>query len=70
MFAKEREEKIKKEIYRKGTVYVKELAKTFNVSAPTIRSDLDRITADSDDFERTHGGVIYKRKKKKVKIKS
>lgn len=69
MFAKEREEKIKKEIYRKGTVYVKELAKTFNVSAPTIRSDLDRITADSDDFERTHGGVIYKRKKEESKEK-
>ncbi|WP_067838942.1 DeoR/GlpR family DNA-binding transcription regulator [Amphibacillus sediminis] len=69
MFAKEREEKIKNEIYRKGTVYVAELARKFNVSAPTIRSDLDKIMASSDDFERTHGGIIYKKKEEENKEK-
>ncbi len=64
MFAEERKELIKKKIYSEGTVYVKELAKEFRVSTPTIRHDLDEIVSIYKDLERTHGGAIYKKKKK------
>ncbi|MCR1899422.1 DeoR/GlpR family DNA-binding transcription regulator [Irregularibacter muris] len=69
MFAEERKELIRKKIYSEGTVYVKELAKEFKVSSPTIRSDLDKIVETYKDLERTHGGAIYKKKKKETKEK-
>ncbi|MFC6645361.1 DeoR/GlpR family DNA-binding transcription regulator [Granulicella cerasi] len=51
-----REERIMKELLRRGTMSLAELMDDFEVSAPSIRRDLSRLEARGL-VKRTHGGV-------------
>ena len=56
-FAEERRAAIMSMLDRAASVQVSELARTFGVSAVTIRADLDALEADGK-LRRTHGGAV------------
>ncbi|QWT17843.1 DeoR/GlpR family DNA-binding transcription regulator [Collinsella sp. zg1085] len=56
-FAQERQAAILELLTHESAVHVAELARTFKVSAVTIRSDLDAL-AQAGKLQRTHGGAI------------
>lgn len=57
MFAEERQRAILEQLRRKGKVTVDELTVFFQVSPPTIRTDLTRLE-EQGYLRRTHGGAI------------
>jgi len=57
IFREERLKLITKHILADNRVYVNELAKQFNVSPSSIRTDLDELEAFGI-LKRTHGGAI------------
>jgi len=57
MFAEERQRAILEQLRRKGKVTVDELTQSFQVSPPTIRTDLTRLE-EQGFLRRTHGGAI------------
>ena len=57
MFYQERQKKILEYIETKPSVSVTELSREFQVSAVTIRKDLNELS-DEGKIERTHGGAI------------
>jgi DeoR family fructose operon transcriptional repressor len=57
MFAEERQRAILDQLRRKGKVTVEELTAMFDVSPPTIRTDLTRLE-EQGYLRRTHGGAI------------
>ena len=57
MFAEERQRAILEQLRRKSKVTVEELTAHFNVSPPTIRTDLTRLE-EQGYLRRTHGGAI------------
>ncbi len=56
-FAEERRAAIMDMLDRTSSVQVAELARTFGVSAVTVRGDLDALEADGK-LRRTHGGAV------------
>ncbi|MDY2778038.1 MAG: DeoR/GlpR family DNA-binding transcription regulator [Collinsella sp.] len=56
-FAEERRAAIMRTLERDASVQVSDLARTFGVSAVTIRGDLDALEADGK-LRRTHGGAV------------
>lgn len=57
MFIKQRQQIILNMIEKTGNITVEELVAKFNVSAPTIRADLNAL-AENHLLIRTHGGAI------------
>lgn len=57
MFADERKAKILEIISREGNVRINNLSKEFNVSAETIRRDLNELSLDKK-IHKVHGGAI------------
>lgn len=57
LFAEERKEQIIKMVNEHEKIYVPEMSKLFNVSAATIRNDLNELEK-SGRLIRTHGGAI------------
>lgn len=66
-FAEERRAAIMGMLDRNASVQVAELARTFGVSAVTIRTDLDALEADGK-LRRTHGGAVSLHKTLTVSI--
>lgn len=66
-FAEERRAAIMAMLDRSASVQVAELARTFGVSAVTIRTDLDALEADGK-LRRTHGGAVSLHKTLTVSI--
>ncbi|OUO61857.1 DeoR family transcriptional regulator [Collinsella sp. An271] len=66
-FAEERRAAIMSMLDRTASVQVAELARTFGVSAVTIRADLDALEADGK-LRRTHGGAVSLHKTLTVSI--
>ena len=66
-FAEERRTAIMSMLGRAASVQVAELARTFGVSAVTIRADLDALEADGK-LRRTHGGAVSLHKTLTVSI--
>lgn len=66
-FAEERRAAIMGMLDRSASVQVAELARTFGVSAVTIRTDLDALEADGK-LRRTHGGAVSLHKTLTVSI--
>lgn len=59
MFAEQRRQKIVELIQEEGSARVKDLARIFSVTEPTIRQDLDKL--DSDGLiVKEHGGAFLK----------
>ena len=61
MFYQERQKKILEYIEEKPSVSVAELSRVFQVSAVTIRKDLNELSEEGK-VERTHGGAISRNK--------
>ncbi|KHD86305.1 DeoR/GlpR transcriptional regulator [Bacillus ginsengihumi] len=59
MFADQRRNKILEIVKEKGTVTVNELTSLLNISAATVRSDLNQLE-QQDLLIRTHGGAMMK----------
>ncbi|PTX64682.1 DeoR family transcriptional regulator [Melghirimyces profundicolus] len=57
MLSAERRRLIQQKLELEGNVKISELASEFNVSAMTIRRDLDQLEREMD-LQRTHGGAI------------
>jgi len=57
MLAHERAEKIVERLRERGTVSAQELVRTLQVSAPTIRRDLERLESEGV-LRRVHGGAF------------
>ncbi len=57
LFNKERQQKILELMHRDGSVNVNSLAERFQVTAATIRADLNHLEAEGA-LTRTHGGAI------------
>lgn len=66
-FAEERRAAILSMLERSASVQVSELARTFGVSAVTVRADLDALEADGK-LRRTHGGAVSLHKRLTVSI--
>ncbi|MDQ0060330.1 DeoR/GlpR family DNA-binding transcription regulator [Paenibacillus harenae] len=62
MFASVRRDKIIQWLQRHEQLIVKELAKEFNVSEGTLRTDL-RMLEEEGVIERTHGGAVLAKRK-------
>lgn len=56
-------------IAERGSVSVPELVSVFNVSADTIRRDLDRL-ADEGGLSRTHGGAVRAQEARMVSVEA
>jgi len=57
-FVEERRERILSLIKQNGRAAVKELSMLFNISAVTIRQDLNYLSTQGK-IVRTHGGAVY-----------
>lgn len=57
MLAAERQQLIYKQVCDHGIVYVNELVKELDVSAPTVRNDLDKLVKKNHFISRIHGGI-------------
>src|SRR5690625_2519132 len=65
MFAEKRRQIILELLKEKESISVNDLAKSLNVSLPTVRSDLDFLHNESK-LERTHGGAVLIKSNPKV----